>query len=282
MQLTVHQDAKTFLAVAGAFLKGSEVENSTISISAARMISAPTRDDAETYLASVEHEGGVVAATMHGHAGGALLTAAPAAAVAMLADDMADRRCVVKSMIGPLAACESFALRWLHRTGQRHALRFHLRHYKLCPPPSPQHARGRMRSPRQDEYDLLLSWQLAFIGEVRLTDDPAKLQRVFAQRLEQGMVRVWDDGGIVALAGYGDGGTDAARVAPVFTPPAHRRRNYASALVCELSRELLEQGKRAVFLTADAGNPTSNSIYLKIGYVPAADHFHFEFLPPPS
>jgi len=139
-----------------------------------------------------------------------------------------------------------------------------------------------MRLPRQDEHDLLLAWQLAFIEEVGLSDDPARIQRVFARRLEQGTVRVWDDDGVVSLAGYGDGGTDVARVAPVFTPPEHRRRNYASALVGALSRELFEQGKRAMFLTTDVANPTSNSIYRKIGYLPAADHYHFDFLPPPA
>ena len=95
-----------------------------------------------------------------------------------------------------------------------------------------------MRVPRQDEHDLLLGWQLTrYIDEVRLSDEPAKVQRIFARRLEQGMVRVWDDDGVVALAAYGDGGTDVARASrPVFTPPEHRRRNYASALVGELSR----------------------------------------------
>jgi hypothetical protein len=34
--------------------------------------------------------------------------------------------------------------------------------------------------------------------------------------------------------------------------------------------------------TTDVANPTSNSIYRKIGYLAAADHYHFDFLPPPT
>jgi hypothetical protein len=282
IHLTVHENAAGFLATAGAFLKSSEAENNIVSISAARMISGPARDDADTYLASVEHQGAVVAAALHGSSGGVMLTGGPAPALTLLAADMAERRRAPKSMVGPLAACETFAREWIGRTGQRHALRFHLRHYELHRWPSLLRARGHMRVPRQDEHDLLLAWQLSFIEEIRLSDDPARVQRLFARRLEQGMVRVWDDDGVVSLAGYGDGGTDVARVAPVFTPPEHRRRNYASALVGELSRELFEQGKRAMFLTTDVANPTSNSIYRKIGYLPAADHYHFDFLPPPA
>jgi ribosomal protein S18 acetylase RimI-like enzyme len=282
MHLTVHDSAAGFLTNAGAFLNASEAENSIVSISAARIISAPTRDDADTYLASIEDAGAVVAVALHSSAGGVLLTAGPAAGLTLLAADMAARGRAPKSMIGPLAACETFAHEWNGRTGQRHSLRFHLRHYELRSPPSVPRAPGHMRAPRPDEHDLLLGWQLAFIDEVRLSDEPAKAQRVFARRLEQGMVRVWDNDGIVALAGYGDGGTDVARVAPVFTPPEHRRRNYASALVGELSRELFEQGKRAMFLTTDVANPTSNSIYRKIGYRPTADHYHFDFSPSPA
>jgi uncharacterized protein len=282
MHLTVHESAAGFLAAAAAFLKTSEAENSIVTLAAARMVSGPLGDDADAYLASVEHQGAVVAAALHGSAGGMLLTSGPAPALALLAADMAGRDRAPRSMVGPLAACEVFAREWIGRTGQGHTFRFHLRHYELLRPPSLPRARGHMRMPRQDEHGLLLEWQLAFIDEVRLSDESARTQRAFARRLDQGTVRVWDDEGIVALAGYGDGGTDVARIAPVFTPPEHRRRNYASALVGELSRELFEQGKRAVFLTADVANPTSNSIYRKIGYVPAADHYHFDFLPPPQ
>jgi uncharacterized protein len=282
IHLTVHESAAEFLAAAGTFLNLSEAENSMVSISAARMVSSPARDDADTYLASVEHEGAVVAAALHGSSGSVMLTGRSAPALTLVAADMAERSRAPRSMVGPLAACETFAREWIGRTGQQHALRFHLRHYELHRRPSLPRAPGRMRLPRQDEHDLLLAWQLAFIEEVSLSDDPARIQRVFARRLEQGTVRVWDDDGVVSLAGYGDGGTDVARIAPVFTPPEHRRRNYASALVGELSRELFERGKRAMFLTTDVANPTSNSIYRKIGYLPAADHYHFDFLPPPA
>ncbi len=282
MQLTVHDSAESFLATAGAFLKMSEAENSIVTIAAARMASGAPGDDAGAYLASIAQDGVVIAAALQGGAGGMLLTAAPPSALTLIAADMSARCRVPKSIVGPLDACEGFAREWAGRSGQRHSLRFHLRHYELHRPPPPPRARGRMRVPEPRERELLLAWQLAFVEEARLADDSGHTQRVFARRLEQGTIRVWDDDGIVALAGYGDGGTDVARIAPVFTPPEHRGRSYASALVSELSRELFAMGKRALFLTADASNPTSNGIYRRIGFVSAADHYHFDFLAPPA
>jgi predicted GNAT family acetyltransferase len=56
------------------------------------------------------------------------------------------------------------------------------------------------------------------------------------------------------------------RITSVYTPPSHRRRGYASALVASLTRELLEGGREFVFLYADRANPTANAIYQRIGY----------------
>src|SRR6266446_2285953 len=68
IHLTVHENAADFLAAAGAFLNLSEAENSIVSISAARMVSGPTGDDADAYLATVEHQGAVAATSAGAHA----------------------------------------------------------------------------------------------------------------------------------------------------------------------------------------------------------------------
>jgi len=183
----------------------------------------------------------------------------------------------VRHVVGPPTACEAFARTWLERTGQDHALRYRLRHLELARSPRRLAASGRMRELRADEHDLILDWQAAFIVEVGMPDDPESVRKKTLRRLEQGGFRVWDDDGVVAFAGYGSGG-DTARMAPVYTPPRFRCRGYASALVAEISRELLEGGKRALFLTTDVASPTSNSIYQRIGYRPVAEHVHLALL----
>ncbi len=86
------------------------------------------------------------------------------------------------------------------------------------------------------------------------------------ERVARGDFRIWDDGGRVAYAGFNDAAPDFARIAPVYTLPAHRGRGYATALVAAMSRELLARGKRKLFLTTDLANPTSNAIYARIGF----------------
>ncbi len=66
-------------------------------------------------------------------------------------------------------------------------------------------------------------------------------------------------------------------VGPVYTPPSLRGRGYATALVAELSQHLLDSGYQFTTLFTDLANPTSNSIYQKIGYQPVCDFTEYAF-----
>lgn len=64
----------------------------------------------------------------------------------------------------------------------------------------------------------------------------------------------------------------------VYTPPSLRRKGYATECVAKLSKKILEEGNKYCFLFTDLSNPTSNSIYQKIGYRPVIDENHYKFL----
>ncbi len=277
LRLTVHADAADFLAVADAFLRAAEAENSIISAPASRMATTPNEEDAGAYFATVRAADSVVAAAFLGGSGGILLTTAPEPAVGLIARDLADRGTKPKNLVGPLAQCEAFARIWREQTGQAHTLAFHLRHFELTGSPVYTAAPGRLRLPEAGEHTLIADWLVAFFSEVGLSGEIARARRNIARRIERGYVRVWDHDGAVALVGFGDGPAATARIAPVYTLPDFRGRGYASAMVGELSRELFAAGTRAIFLTTDVANPTSNALYQRIGFRPVADHYHFEF-----
>lgn len=60
-------------------------------------------------------------------------------------------------------------------------------------------------------------------------------------------------------------------IAMVYTPPYFRGKGYASACVAKLSQVALDRGFSRCVLYTDLANPTSNSIYQKIGYKPVCD-----------
>ncbi|MFW9971001.1 MAG: GNAT family N-acetyltransferase [Candidatus Odinarchaeota archaeon] len=64
----------------------------------------------------------------------------------------------------------------------------------------------------------------------------------------------------------------------VYTPPSLRRKGYATECVAKLSKLILEEGNKFCFLFTDLSNPTSNSLYQKIGYRPVIDENHYKFI----
>jgi predicted GNAT family acetyltransferase len=69
---------------------------------------------------------------------------------------------------------------------------------------------------------------------------------------------------------------NVVRVGAVYTPPVLRGRGYATAVTTALTNEQAARGRRCVLYT-DAANPTSNSIYQRIGYRPIGELVLYTF-----
>jgi hypothetical protein len=81
----------------------------------------------------------------------------------------------------------------------------------------------------------------------------------------------------VSLAGWGGPTPNGIRIGPVYTPPEHRRRGYGSAVTAAASERNLDRGCRFCFLYTDLANPTSNRIYMDLGYEPVGDSAEYRF-----
>ena len=88
---------------------------------------------------------------------------------------------------------------------------------------------------------------------------------------------VWDNGQPVAMAAKVRPTRNGMTISLVYTPPEQRRHGYATACVAALSQQLLDEGWQFCTLFTDLANPTSNSIYQKIGYQPVADFNDYLF-----
>jgi predicted GNAT family acetyltransferase len=81
----------------------------------------------------------------------------------------------------------------------------------------------------------------------------------------------------VSMAGYTRELQTIIGVAFVYTPPYESRKGYATSIVAQISRLALDRGFTKCVLYTDAANPTSNSIYQKIGYMPICDSLQLKF-----
>jgi hypothetical protein len=143
---------------------------------------------------------------------------------------------------------------------------------------------GAARPAATGDRPVLLEWFLAFANEAlppREGNDEQMERSLDARLSGKGSgLWLWEDAGRpVSLAGYLGKTPNGIRVGPVYTPPERRGGGYATSLVADLSRWLLDLGNRFCFLYTDLANPTSNAIYARIGYRRICDAVEYRFVP---
>ena len=122
-----------------------------------------------------------------------------------------------------------------------------------------------------EDREQVIAWALAFADEVlpEETDRERHVRLIDARLRATGDAGLWlweDGGGPVSLSGYGGSTPNGIRIGPVYTPPEHRGRGYATSLVTQQSHWLLGARRSFCFLYTDLDNPTSNALYRRIGY----------------
>jgi GNAT superfamily N-acetyltransferase len=204
------------------------------------------------------------------------------AAIASLADELHARGLPLPGVTAPNDESVAFAGAWAARTGQVAHLDTPMRTFKLDAVTPITGVPGHMRRPLGEDRALIIEWELAFRAEAfpELTPNPEESARAVDFRLNSDIAGIflWDDGGAVSYVGYGGPTPHGIRIGPVYTPPEHRKRGYASACVAQLSQHLLNTGHEFCFLFTDLRNPTSNHIYQQIGYRAVCDFNEYRFL----
>lgn len=134
---------------------------------------------------------------------------------------------------------------------------------------------GKLRRADPEERALMTLWSRAFQHEIGESVEGTELR--VDRSLAGGQLWVWDQSGkAVSMATGREPVQGVARLAFVYTPPEKRKQGYAEACVHALSRKLRDAGLRCVLYT-DLANPTSNSIYRRIGYRAVAETLRYRF-----
>ncbi len=135
-------------------------------------------------------------------------------------------------------------------------------------------ARGGVQRATPEHAEFLVQCFTAFADEIG--EPTLGVAGGVARRIDAGQLWVWVDGEPVSAAGFTAPLERVVRVGPVYTPPTHRGRGYASALVAGMSRVAIDSDLRCVLYT-DLENPTSNSIYRAIGYRAVGEGLRYLF-----
>jgi ribosomal protein S18 acetylase RimI-like enzyme len=281
MAWTLTRDLDEFCAAAGDQLRAEPVlHNLPLTVLDSLRKSGPARygDDAPVYG---WHE------TADGQFDGAFLQTPPfpvlvARLQAGSAADLITRLCAVT---GPPAAINlprqdaaDFGAAWAQATGGSATTANRSRLFRLerLVPPAPAPP-GAARVAGPGDRELLIEWHQAFGQEAGVRDDP---YRTVDDRLSHAGLRLWESGGLpIAMAGSTRQVAGVARIAGVYTVPAHRQHGYGGAVTVAASQAALDAGASAVVLFTDVANPTSNALYHRLGYRPVADRVVLRLAP---
>jgi RimJ/RimL family protein N-acetyltransferase len=270
-------DLETYVAGAGEFLRANPAEN-TVPLGLIETLRAQGEDafgNGPVFGWWRSGTDGVRGACLQTGAYPLLLSAMPEEAAAELAGVLADRP--LHGVNGDAPAARAFAAAWEHHTGTAPEVRMRQRLYRLeeleIPDPLPP---GTARAGIAADRDLVRAWFTAFEEEAM---GPASDSSAMADdRLDYGGIALWElDGTPVSMAGRTRIVSGMTRIGPVYTPPEHRRRGYGAAVTAVLTASALEAGATEVVLFTDLANPTSNSVYLRIGYRAVSDRLVLAF-----
>ncbi|OHU76503.1 GNAT family N-acetyltransferase [Mycobacteroides chelonae] len=276
MRAHLHEDLAEYWALAGPLYSADPVLY-TFELHLAARLRQPDSDPAAALITftDLDHLVGAALGTSQGLVCNAMPTAGITAAVNLLADNAIP----LPSVRGSRAVTLAVADAWLSRTGVTVCGTTDERLYRLLDLIKPRVA-GEPLLVAAEEIESLVPWSVEYSRETFGVDKPADEAGhwlIGSYRLGD-VYLCWERGGApVAMAGVRAPIEGVSRVGPVYTPPPQRGHGYGSAVAAAACEWARQAGAREIVLTTDLANPTSNSIYRKLGFRAVTDSVIVEF-----
>ena len=273
MEIQRFNDPKLYYQTIEAYLLQEEAVHCMMLGISKSLMEYPDYYDTVPYLVAIADKDRVVATAIKTPNYKLLLSrCSQSEAIVKIARDLAFDEQYLSGVIASEPEATTFAQAWYSLRAASYRQAFALRIHQLEKVESLIQASGYLRQATASDRTLLTSWIQDFEREALGDNKPqSDSVRWLALKLQQGNIYIWEDNIAVSMVAYGGATPNGIRINAVYTPPEYRQKGYATSCVAAMSQKLLEQGYQYCFLYTDISNPTSNSIYQKIGYQPVCD-----------
>jgi predicted GNAT family acetyltransferase len=208
----------------------------------------------------------------------ALLNSDSFKSIQLLASKLRENGWQIPAVMGEEKAIKAFATHWNKVAGTNSQDGMRQRLYELRTVQQIQYPEGTFRQANSDDLELAIKWSNSFYDDCFGDSEDIPKDGCFAKLLvEEGNLYFWGNPDPVSMAALTRPTPHGIAIGYVYTPPQYRRKGYASAITAQLSQYALDNGKKFCTLYTDSSNPTTNSIYQKIGYNPVADIMDVHF-----
>lgn len=171
---------------------------------------------------------------------------------------------------GPLQVVESFLGHWTQYPHRSHAVLLNQGLYELRSVLATRRRDGQMVAGAREHIETLTHFLVGFMNDCfpQTAIDRNSLAQKAEQLVTRGKAFLWKNasGSLVSMASIVRESPNTSSISLVYTPPDERGKGYAGQLMETLSQSQLNTGKVACNLFTDLDNPTSNKVYLRIGY----------------
>ena len=282
MEVHFYPDPYAFNKVVKPFLMKHPVKNNLI-IGILENISK----DANTYsgippiLAVVSHNNEIVLVSSRTPPWNSILSYTENLdAVDFFAIELSKKDPETPGILGPKLAIQRFLKRWMELKKVKVELGMNERIYKLSEVNPDMLGNHEFISANRKHKSIVKKWGYEFVTEAMpetpLDQIERSLKRAMTHLKEGKIFLLLEEGKPVSMA-RSIPTAFCGRLNYVYTPPELRRKGFATECVAKLSQKLLEEHDYCVLFT-DLANPTSNSIYQKIGYRPVMDVDLYKFI----
>jgi uncharacterized protein len=280
MRLQTHSTAEDFLRHAGPELERDEARNSLILGAAAALAKADPRAPDGALLTTLHDGEGLALAAVMAPPHPLVLTSGrktPESLLDPFVRYLRESGILPSAVVAPRAIAERFSLLWSRASQEPARVAMQQRLYALSEVRPMSTPKGALRRAEPVDGELVASWMAEFDAEALGEMTPAQASATAERRIAAGEIYLWEDGRPRAMAARARPTRGTVAVNAVYTPRDAREHGYASACVLHLSKMLLAEGFRMCVLFTDLANPTSNSVYTRIGYAPVCDFSLYRF-----
>jgi len=281
MNCKIHKDVSEFLKANEESLLKAESEHNLILGLANRLDRGLGGSEDAMLLSVLRNSEAVGQAIQVGNTRPLAISRMDPESARALVEFLIEQNVPLTGVTGPIESSQAFADSWQELTNRTSTLVMHLGVYELervsFPVPD-----GRSLIPISAvSSDLSMEYIRGFVAECfpNEEDPNRRVVDIENQQRRNETLFFWKgaaDIQPVSMASNSRETRNGATISLVYTPPEFRGMGHASRIVAALSDRCLKSGKKFCNLFTDLLNPTSNSIYQKIGYRKIGESKHFK------
>lgn len=282
MEIHFYSDSFTFNKIVTPFLQKYPVKNNLILGILDTIAKNPLNyGDIHPVLAIVSHNNEIVLVSCRTPPWNSILSFTENFdAVEFFASELLKRDPNTPGILGPKPAVQRFIKKWSELKNVNIEVGMNERIYRLSDVNPETLGSHEFITASRKHRSIVKKWGYEFITEALPETPLDQIERSLERALKhikEGKIFLLLDNGIPVSMARSVPTAEMGRINYVYTPPELRCKGYATECVAKLSQKLLEEFKYCVLFT-DLANPTSNSIYQKIGYKPIMDVDLYKFI----